>query len=55
MTTYRGKILKDTSETAIMTDVNSRIGLKIAQDLGIKEWHDPVHSQIPQGSDRCAG
>ena len=38
MTTYRGKILKDTSETAIMTDVNSRIGLKIAQDLGIKEW-----------------
>ena len=21
-----------------MTDVNSRIGLKIAQDLGIKEW-----------------
>ena len=38
MTTYRGKILKDTSETAIITDVNSRIGLKIAQDLGIKEW-----------------
>ena len=38
MTTYRGKILKDTTETAIMTDVNSRIGLKIAQDLGIKEW-----------------
>ena len=38
MTTYRGKILKDTSETTIMTDVNSRIALKIAQDLGIKEW-----------------
>lgn len=38
MTTYRGKILKDTSETTIMTDVNGRIAHKIAQDLEIKEW-----------------
>ncbi len=38
MTTYRGKILKDTSGTTIMPDVNGRITQRIAQDLGIKEW-----------------
>ena len=36
-TIYRGKALKDTSDTSAKTDISAKIASKIAQELGIRE------------------